>query len=93
MIHPAVLNHINGNLEIIHRCLGLIAAALSAEQVGYQSALEVRKERQDAAKTGQEQAFLDQRQDDMIKAGLDSMFDEMKQERAANAQSEFQPSE
>ena len=95
-MHPAVRAHIDGNLSIIRTCLAQIEASLSAEDLGHQTALEARQIRSDTEKSGEEQTYLNEEQDQMIVAGIDSMFEDMRKETlaaeaGAHEQSEFQP--
>jgi len=90
-MHPAVRSMIDGNISIIRHCLAQVEGALSAEDSGYQTALETRKQRHDTQKDGADQIYLDDQQDGIIQEGINSMFDEMKQEMEPNEQSEFQP--
>lgn len=89
-MHPAVKAHIDGNLSIIRHCLAMIDAAMSAEELGHQSALDTRQLRHEQEKTGGDQVYLDEKQDAMIEQGISTLFEDMKAE-TTNGESEFQP--
>ena len=88
-MHPATRAHINGNLNIIRACMAQIEAALAAEELGHATALQTRDLREDAARDGSSQIYLDDEADKQLETGVAKIFDEMKAD--VDEQQEFSP--